>query len=52
MSSSVVRSPPSKLLEPGRNLQIFHRRDQAKSKSADSFGPGTFVDPIPDKISF
>ena len=27
-----------------RNLQILHRRDQAKSKSAVSFGPGTFVD--------
>ena len=47
MSSSVVRPPPSKLLEPGHNLQIFHRRDQAKSKSADSFGPGTFVDSDP-----
>jgi hypothetical protein len=42
-----LRLPPSKLLESKHNLQIFHRQDQAKSKSTDSFGPGTFVDSDP-----
>ena len=40
------------LLEPGHNLQLFHHRDRARSKSANSFGPGTLVDSAPDKICF
>jgi hypothetical protein len=43
---------PFKPLEPGQNLQVFHHRDQAKSKSTDSFGPGTFVHSDRDKICY
>jgi hypothetical protein len=31
-------------LSRGHNLQLFHHRDRARSKSANSFGPGTLVD--------
>jgi hypothetical protein len=44
MLSSVLRPPPSKLLEPGRSLQIFHRQEGVDaSRSGPISEPGQAV---------